>query len=85
MAAKVRMLKLLGEMRGFAYIGNRQPPARSPGLFVAQLRSHIIQAAAPRRRLSIQMDTQDHPEAARPVPIVHVRPSAIPSPNLPAP
>jgi hypothetical protein len=38
MAAKVKMLTLLQEMRGFAQIANRHPSPRSPGLFLAEFR-----------------------------------------------
>src|SRR5215831_12926693 len=41
MATKVRMIKLLQEIRGLAQISQRRPPAKAPGLFLLQLRSHI--------------------------------------------
>lgn len=84
MAAKLRMFKLLQEIRGFAHITNRQPPPRSPGLVLMQLRSHIVQATLPRRRLNIRMDEQDHLDAAHPVRIIHVKQPA-PRDRLPAP
>ena len=56
MAAKVKMLTLLQEIRGFAQIANRRPPPRSPGLFLAQFRSQGIHAILRRRRLSITID-----------------------------
>ena len=59
MAAKMRMLKLLQEIRGFAELSNRRPHPRSPGLFFTHIRSHLLQGVPPRRRLSIRIDTQD--------------------------
>jgi hypothetical protein len=85
MAAKVRMLKLLQELRGFALITNRQPPARLPGLVLMQLRSHLAQTTLPRRRLNIRMDPQAQPPVAHPVRIVHVKPASAPTSRLPAP
>src|SRR5690242_237890 len=38
MAAKVRIMKLLQEMRGLADITHRRPAPRQPGLFLIQLR-----------------------------------------------
>ena len=61
MAAKIRMLKLLQEIRGFAEIANRRPPPRSPALLLAQMRPHVIQAVLPRRRLSVTMVEPDSP------------------------
>ena len=75
MATKVKMLKLLQEIRGFAQISNRRPPPRSPGLFLAQMRSHIFQAAPPRRKLSIRIDNQLPLDIPHQVKINHVRQS----------
>jgi hypothetical protein len=73
MAAKLRMLKLLQEIRGFAAIANRQPPPRSPALLLAQMRPHVIQPALPRRRLSVAMGEQDRLAIPHPVRINHVK------------
>jgi len=85
MAAKLRILKMLHEIRGFALVTNRQPPARSPALVTTPLRSQVLQAALPRRRLSIRTAGEDLPEAARPVRIVHVKPDSSAGLRLPAP
>jgi hypothetical protein len=85
MAAKVKMLKLLQEIRGFAAIANRRPPPRSPGLLLMQGRSHVIQAIPPRRRLSITTDDQEHPGIPHPVKINHVKQNPAPAATLPAP
>jgi hypothetical protein len=85
MAAKIKMLKLLQEMRGFANVTNRRPPPRPPGLLLAQMRSQVVQASLVRRRLSIAMDKQDHPALPHPVKINHIRqdpdPAATPPPR----
>jgi len=72
MAAKIKMLKLLQEIRGFADVTNRRPQPRSPGLVATQMRSHVIQATLPRRKLSVSTDKRDHPDISRPVKINHV-------------
>jgi hypothetical protein len=84
MATKVRMLKLLQELRGFAVIANRQPQPRSPALFLAQMRPTVIQAVLPRRRLSITMVQPANPDIPHPVKISHSKPEPAPPPSLPA-
>jgi hypothetical protein len=84
MAAKIRMLKLLQEIRGFADITMRRPPPRSPGLVLMQMRSHVIQATLPKRRLSVQMDIQDRLNSSHPVKINHVKQAPAPGAALPA-
>jgi hypothetical protein len=73
MAAKIRMLKLLQEIRGFAEIAKRRPTPRMPGLILMQMRSHVIQARLPKRKLSVQTDVQSQPDIPHPVKINHVR------------
>ena len=84
MAAKVRMLKLLQEIRGFAEIVNRCPPPRSPGVLVAQMRPHVIQAAIPRRSLRVTMVERDSADSPRPVKINYVKQTPPPVATLPA-
>ena len=72
MATKIRIMKLLQEIRGFAQLTYRQPQDRQPGLFLIQLRSHIHNATSPRRRLIIPVDHQDPPDIPHPVKIIHV-------------
>jgi hypothetical protein len=85
MAAKIKMLKLLQEMRGFADITNRRPQPRPPGLVLTQMRSHVIQATLARRRLSIATDKQDQPDDPHPVKINHLKPSSDPATSVAAP
>jgi len=82
MASKIRMLKLLQELRGFAEIGKRRPPPRLPGVLLMQMRSRLIQATLPRRRLSVEMHVNHHLDIPHPVKINHVKqppaPGALP-------
>jgi len=72
MAAKVRIMKLLQEIRGLADVTNRRPPTRPSGLFLIQLRSHLAHTSQPRRKLIVCTDAQDLPDVPQPVKITHV-------------
>ena len=85
MAAKVRMLKLLQEIRGFAEIVNRQPPPRSTGLLLAQMRPHVIQAVLPRRNLKVTTVPRDHANIPHPVKINRVKQARDPAAMRPVP
>ena len=85
MAAKVRMFKLLQEIRGFAEIVNRCPPPRSTGLLLAQMRPQVIHAVLPRRSLRVTMVEQDHASIPHPVKINHMKQTPLPGATLPAP
>ena len=73
MAAKIRMLKLLQEIRGFAEISNRRPQPRSPALLLTQGRSRMLQGALPKRKLSIRIDAQERTDVPYQVKINHVK------------
>jgi hypothetical protein len=73
MAAKIAIMKLLQEIRGFAEITNRRPQPRSPGLFLMQLRSQMTHPVVPNRKRSIIIEMHDLPNAPAPVKIVHRR------------
>lgn len=73
MAAKVNMLKLLQEIRGFAVVANRQPPPRFSGLLLAQIRMAAARDNLRRRRLNITIDQQNSPDMPYPVRIHHVK------------
>jgi hypothetical protein len=85
MAAKVKLLKLLQEMRGFADITNRRPQPRSPGFFLMQLHSHLAHTTSPCRRRSIAIDGQNLPDIPHPVKITHLREAPVRAARLPAP
>ncbi len=84
MATKMKIMKLLQEIRGFAEITNRRPQPRSPGLFIVQLRSHMLQTTGPRRKRNIAIDMLNHPDIPSPVKITHVKPTGIAPAHLPA-
>ena len=85
MAAKMNMSKLLQEIRGFAELSNRHPQPRSPGLWLTQIRSRRPQAALPKRKLSIRIETQDLTNIPDRVKINHVKQSPGPVATHPAP
>ena len=71
MAARVKLLKLLQEIRGFANVTNRHPQSRSPGFFLMQLRSHVARTTLPRPKRCIAIDCQNLPDIPHPVKITH--------------
>lgn len=79
MAAKLKMLKLLQEMRGFAQITNRRPQARPPGLYLLQLRSHLMGATSPQGKRTIAIEIQDQPDVPQPVKITHLKRTPLPA------
>jgi hypothetical protein len=85
MAAKLKMLKLLQETRGFAKVTNRRPPPRSPVLFLAQLRSEGERTARRRQRVNITIDPPNQPEVPLQVKIRYVKQDPLPAALAPAP
>jgi len=83
MAAKVQIMKLLQEMRGFADITQRRPAPRQPGLILIQLRSQFGPGSHPRRKMTIAVDMQDPPDIPHPVKITHIQTGAEQSVTLP--
>src|SRR5205085_6947002 len=82
MATKVRLLKMLQEMRGLAQITQRHPPPRLPGLFLLQLRSHLTQTTVTRTKRVIPIVVEDRPDISHPVKINHVPVRIYPLPRL---
>jgi hypothetical protein len=82
MATKVKILKMLQEMKGLAEITNRRPPPRLPGLFLVQMRSHLVQTTGARRKRTIAIDVQELPEISHPVKINHVQANASPAASM---
>jgi hypothetical protein len=85
MAAKIQILKLLQEIRGFAEVSNRRPQSRSPGLWLTQIRAHMLQGVVPKRRLSIRIDPQDRTGVPCRVKINHLKQEPGPVAMRPAP
>ena len=84
MAAKLRMLKLLQELRGFAEIANRCPPPRSTGLLLAHMRPHVIQAVMSRRNLKVTMAEPGSTNIPQAVKIHHLKHASFPATTSPA-
>jgi len=86
MATKVRIMKLLQEIRGMAQITNRRIPSRQPGLFMMQLRRHVSHTTSNRRRI-IPIDLKNPVDIPDPVKITHIKTngSCTDSAPLPAP
>jgi hypothetical protein len=74
MATKVKLMKLLQEMRGFSEIHRFTPPARPAALFLMQLRSHVAETSNGKRRLVVRIDVKDAAPVADDVKIRHVLP-----------
>jgi hypothetical protein len=71
MASRVNMMKLLQELRGFADLAKPRPPARAPGLFLMQLRLHLLRTTLPKRPLTIRVNEPGFPDVPHPVKIIH--------------
>jgi hypothetical protein len=70
MATKVRLMKLLQEVRGMAEITNRRFVPKPPMLYLMELRARSVAAAASTsRRLVIRVDARDIAEIPDPVKI----------------
>lgn len=80
MATKMKMFKMLQEVKGLAQITNRRPAPRPPFLYLLQLRSQITQPAQPKRRLTIE-NGKETGHLPLPIKIHHIRPD---DPGLPA-
>jgi hypothetical protein len=73
MATKDKLMRLILDVRARAEIQQtRSAPKHSP-LFLAQLRAHMNDTVRPKRRLVIQIRTQQLDEFPEPVKILHVK------------
>jgi hypothetical protein len=77
MAARMKLMKLMQEFRGFADITNRHPQPKQPGLFLMQLRFHLLQTTSARRKRSITIEMLEQPDIPYPVHIQHLQPVTI--------
>ena len=73
MATKVKLMKLLQEIRGFAEMSQRRSQSKAPGLFLLQLRSQFNQATARKRRLRIPIQMHELPDIPKLVKINHIK------------
>jgi len=74
MATKIRLMKMLQEMRGFSEIARRHPSPKYPALYAIQLRAHLYENSSSRRKLTISVDVKDVPGIPDPVKITHLTP-----------
>ena len=79
MATKMKLLKMLQEVKGMAQVTNRRPAPRPPLIYLMQLRSQNAVAQQPRRRLAIEKAT-DASHVPLPIKINHIHPG---DPGLP--
>ena len=73
MATKIKALKLLQEIKGYAQITNRRPVPRPPLLYLMQLRAHPLPAELPKHRLAVTTDQQAFAKGPMPIKITHVK------------
>ena len=79
MATKMKLLKMLQEVKGLAQVTNRRPAPRPPMIYLMQLRSQNATTQTPKRRLAIEKGT-DTTHVPLPIKINHIRPG---DPGLP--
>ena len=72
MATRMKMLKLVQEMRGLAEITNRRPQQRHPVPAVLAVRPPSRRGAAVKRKHFIQIQVQDPPDIPHPVKIKYL-------------
>lgn len=68
MATKMKMLKLLQEMRGLSDLSRLHVAPKTPALFLMELRNRMAQSHRPRPRtiIPVQMkDTYDFPDPVK--------------------
>lgn len=70
MATKMKLIRMLQEVKGIAQITNRKPAPRPPLLYLMQLRSQTAQVDTPRRRLVIETEAL---RPALPIKINHIK------------
>ena len=73
MATKIKVLKMLQAVKGYAQISNRRPAPRPPLLYLMQLRSHPAPPDFPRHRLIVEADTKAFAKGPLPIKINHVK------------
>ncbi len=73
MATKIKVLKMLQEVRGYAQITNRRPTPRLPLLYLMQLRAHPAPPDLPRHRLTIETDARAFANGPLPIKINHIK------------
>jgi len=75
MATKIKLMKLLQEMRGFSEFGRRPSAPRPSSLYLLQLRSHLAETSKSKRRLIVTVDMKDSTNFPHPVKINYLKPT----------
>jgi hypothetical protein len=71
MATKMKLMKLLQEIRGMTDIVRRDPLPKPTALYLTHLRPHSARPGSFRRRLIVTVDPKDHVPLPEPVKITH--------------
>ena len=74
MATKLRLMKFVEEVRGYAEITNRRPTPRPAVLYLMDLRAHVAEITAPKRKVAIFVGPTKNLDIAHPVKINFVKP-----------
>ena len=80
MATKVKLMKLLQEIRGLSELTRRHPATKPSALYLMQLRYHLTEASHTKRRLIITVDMKDSAAFPHPVKITYVNPTLLRKP-----
>jgi len=75
MATKIKLMKLLQEMRGLSELARRPSPPRPSTLYLLQLRSHLSETSRSKRRLIVTVDLRDTANIPHPVKINYIKPT----------
>jgi len=73
MATKIKLMRLLQEVRGHAQITNRRPAPRQTTLYLMQLRGRAAAPHSPKRRLAVTTDSNESANSPLPIKIHHVQ------------
>jgi len=74
MANKVKLMRLLQEVRGYAQVTNRRPAPRPSVLYLMQLRARNDHTNVPKRRLIVVAETRENANTPLPIKITHLKP-----------
>lgn len=79
MAAKINVMKLLQEMRGFAEFTSRRPQPRLRGFPLLLWRSHLSRSNACLRKRAIRIEMLSPVDIPHPVKIIHRKSGTTPA------
>jgi hypothetical protein len=73
MAMKIKLMRLLQEIRGHAQVTNRRPAPRQNTLYLIQLRERSAEIHSPKRRLAVTTDSNESANHPLPIKIHHIQ------------